>query len=305
MMKALTYFKALSDPTRVRILNVLRHFELNVNEIVKLLDMGQSRVSRHLKIMNDSELLESRRDGLWVFYSAPRDGDTSGFIESIDHFLSGDPELDADLERAGDILNDRKRETSRFFDSVAEDWEAMKRTIIGERDLAADIVNQVRSCDVVADLGCGTGDLLVHLPEKARKIIGVDNSPRMLERARRYCAENGVDSDLRIGELEHLPMRNTEADCVIVNLVLHHLAVPLDGIREARRVLKKNGRMIVTDFDKHEDETLRGQYGDRWLGFAKEEVEKWLKSVNFMITKFDQFEVRRGLTINLYVARRK
>jgi ArsR family transcriptional regulator len=303
-MRALTYFKALSDQTRVRILNVLRHFELNVNEIVKLLDMGQSRVSRHLKIMNDSGLLVSRRDGLWVFYSAPTNSDVSGFIDSISDLLSEDPVLDADLERAGDILNDRKKETSRFFDSVAEDWEAMKRTIIGERDLAADILEHIKSCDVVADLGCGTGDLLVHLKKKAKTIIGVDNSPRMLERAERYCAGNGLNADLRIGELEHLPMRNAEADCVIINLVLHHLAVPLDGIREARRVLKKGGRMLVTDFDKHEDETLRGQYGDRWLGFAKEEVEKWMKNVNFRMKSFVQLEVKRGLNINLYVAHR-
>jgi len=304
-MKALTYFKALSDQTRVRIFNVLRHLELNVNEIVKLLDMGQSRVSRHLKIMNDSGLLVSRRDGLWVFYSVPKNGDVSGFIDSIGCLLSGDPILDADLERAGDILNDRKKETSRFFDSVAEDWEAMKRTIIGERDLAADILKGIQSCAVVADLGCGTGDLLVHLHKKAKTIIGVDNSPRMLERAQLYCADNRMDTDLRIGELEHLPMRNAEADCVIINLVLHHLAVPLDGIREARRVLKKHGRLIVTDFDKHEDETLRGQYGDRWLGFTKEEVEKWMKSVNFKIKTFVQLKVKRGLSINLYVAHRK
>ncbi|MHC4539713.1 MAG: ArsR/SmtB family transcription factor, partial [Planctomycetota bacterium] len=282
----------------------LRHFELNVNEIVKLLNMGQSRVSRHLKIMNDSGLLASRRDGIWVFYSAPKNSDVSGFIDSIGYLLSGDPVLDADLERAGDILNDRKKETSRFFDSVAEDWEIMKRTIIGERDLATDILKRIQSCTVVADLGCGTGDLLVHLQKKAKTVIGVDNSPKMLKRAQRYCEDNKMDTDLRIGELEHLPMRNAEADCVIINLVLHHLAVPLDGIREARRVLKKNGQLIVTDFDKHEDETLRGQYGDRWLGFAKEEVEKWMKSVNLRPKAFVQLKVKRGLSINLYVAHR-
>jgi len=303
-MKTLTYFKALSDETRVRILNVLRHFELNVNEIVKLLNMGQSRVSRHLRIMNDSGLLLSRRDGLWVFYSAPKEGDASGFIDSIGYLLSGDPILEADMGRAADILNDRKRETSQFFDSVAEDWEFMKRTIIGERDLAAEISKRVESCDVVADLGCGTGDLLVHLQKKAKTIIGVDNSPRMLERAQRYCSDNMMTADLRIGELEHLPMCNGEADCVIINLVLHHLAVPLDGIREAYRVLKRRGRLIVTDFDRHEDETLREQYGDRWLGFEKEEVENWMKSVNFRIETFVQLKVKRGLSINLYDAHR-
>jgi ArsR family transcriptional regulator len=254
--------------------------------------------------MNDSGLLESRRDGLWVFYSAPTNGDVSGFIDSIGYLLSGDPVLDMDLKRAGDILNDRKRETSRFFDSVAEDWEAMKRTIIGERDLAVDIMNHLHSCDVVADLGCGTGDLLVPLQKKAKSIIGVDNSPRMLERAQRFCTDNGIDADLRIGELEHLPMRNAEVDCVIINLVLHHLAVPSDGIREAHRVLKKRGWLIVTDFDKHEDETLRRQYGDRWLGFSREEVEKWMKNVNFKTKTFEQLKVKRGLNINLYVAHR-
>jgi len=303
-MTALTYCKALSDPTRVRMLNVLRHFELNVNEIVKLLEMGQSRVSHHLRILSDSGLLLSRRDGIWAFYTAPKSGEAQRFIGAIGYLLNGDPALDVDRERAADILDDRKRETSRFFDSIVEDWAGMKRAIIGERDLAADILEHMEGCGVVADLGCGTGDLLVRLPEKAKTVIGVDNSPRMLERARRHCAEHGTEADLRIGELEHLPMRNAEADCAVINLALHHLAVPTDGIREARRVLKRGGRLIVTDFDKHDDETLRRQFGDRWLGFEKEDVERWMREERFEIMGFDRREVKRGLRIHLFVAHR-
>ena len=125
-MNQVNYFKALSDNTRLRLINLLIHFELNVNEIVSVLEMGQPRISRHLKILLDSGLVTFRRDGLWIFYSAVSSGDGSNFIKSIKSFLKENNEFVRDIEHGKLIIENRKEETIRFFDSIAGNWAELK-----------------------------------------------------------------------------------------------------------------------------------------------------------------------------------
>ena len=131
-MKAVNLFKALADETRLRLVHLFLHFELNVNEIVAILGMGQSRISRHLKILVDSQLLTSRRDGLWTFYSTVTKGEGYAFIESIEYIFARDPIFSEDLMEAGRVLEKRAEETVRFFDSIAENWGQLKREILGD-----------------------------------------------------------------------------------------------------------------------------------------------------------------------------
>jgi len=203
-MKTVQLFKAVSDETRLRLVHLSQHYELNVNEIVAIMGMGQSRISRHLKILTDTQLLTSRRDGLWTFYSSVNEGSGFRFVQSVKYLFEQDPVYREDLERAGRILEDRSRETVRFFDAIAEDWEKLKREIIGDIDMNGLIARAVPESDTIVDLGCGTGDLLPMLLGKSRQVIGVDRSPRMLESARRQFAGNGRDIEFRLGELEHL-----------------------------------------------------------------------------------------------------
>jgi len=262
--------------------------------------MGQSRISRHLKVLQDSGVIESRRDGLWAFYRAVGRGPGQRFTESIRYLFEEDQVFESDLEKAAEVLRTEKIRSRRFFDSLAPRWEIMKRSIIGELDLVGEIVKRVLSTGSAADLGCGSGALLERMAERVGSVIGVDSSREMLAEAGRLLGKRGREFDLRIGELEHLPIRDEEVDSAVINLVLHHLRSPREGLLEAGRILRKGGSLIVVDFCKHEEEIMRSRYGDRWLGFSSREIEPWLEGAGFTIEERQLFPVRMGLTVVLY-----
>jgi ArsR family transcriptional regulator len=145
------------------------------------------------------------------------------------------------------------------------------------------------------DLGCGTGDLMAPLKGRANLVIGVEKSPRMLEGARRRFSADGENVDLRIGELEHLPLREGEADLAVINMVLHHLPDPKKALSETHRVLKKGNTFIIVDLLSHQVENMRERFGDRWLGFSAADIRKWLEACGFRIGKIDYFDLKKGL----------
>lgn len=294
-MKVVKYFKALADETRLRLVHLSLHYELNVNEIVAILGMGQSRISRHVKILTDNQLLTFRRDGLWTFYSAVTEGEGYNFIQSIKYLFGTNAVFTEDLAEADRVLEERSIEATRFFDSIAEDWEKLKKEIIGDVNLSSMILQAVPVSETIVDMGCGTGDLLASLRGKAGLVIGVDKSQKMLDEAKRRFAGDGKDVDLRIGDLEHLPLREGEADLAVINMVLHHVLDPMKAFQEAHRVLKKGDTFIIVDLLHHHLERMRERYGDRWLGFYINDIKKWLNKSGFIMGEVSDFELRKGL----------
>ena len=303
-MALATRFKALADETRLRILNLTLAQELNVQEIEEILAMGQSRISRHLRILADCGLLSCRRDGLWAFYRVPAEGPARELLGAVTPLLAGEPLLARDRERALELMAAGRGRSRKFFDALAPEWDRRKRELLGGGQLEAAVLSRLPACAVAADLGCGTGALLTGMAEKAAAVIGVDSSPRMLELARRACAGRGQAVQLRLGELEHLPLREGEAEAAVLNLVLHHLRAPAEGLREAHRVLKPGGTLVLADLDSHQEEELRRSFGDRWLGFAPGELESWLAETGFDIENQSGMPLQRGLTARIIVARR-
>jgi ubiquinone/menaquinone biosynthesis C-methylase UbiE len=300
-MELLNYFKALSDKTRLRLFNILIHYELNVNEIVSVLGMSQPRISRHLKVLLDSGLVSFRRDGLWIFYSV-NNGDSRNFIDSIKIFLNSGSEFTTDTERCEKIIKDRSAETTRFFNKVAGDWSKLKQNIIGSFDINKTIAQYMKKCRLAVDVGCGTGDLIPTLLANADNVIGVDRSQKMLGQAKKNLSLNADRLSLRLGDLEHLPLSDNEADFAVANMVLHHLSSPLDAIEEIFRVLKRKGTFVIIDFLKHSSEQMRTKYGDRWLGFERQEIKKWLKAAKFIINDEAEFDIQNGLKVILLLA---
>lgn len=293
----LAAFKALADETRLRLMRLLVRFELNVGEIVAILNMGQSRISRHLRILVESGLLTARRDGLWVFYSAQK----SGMLSAIGPLIA-DCGPERDLALAREALDTRTRETRRFFNAIAPDWQAMRREVLGELDLDALILSRLPRCQTAADLGCGPGELLSALSAKAANLIGVDASQAMLDLARRKDAL--ASASLRVGELEHLPMADGEAQAAVLSLTLHHLSDPLAALREARRVLAPGGTLVVVDYLKHASELMRERFGDLWLGFDPQQMAAWLEQSGFAVEATETKPVKLGLELGIYAARR-
>lgn len=294
-MSPVNLFKALSDETRLRLLNLSLQHELNVNELVRILDMGQSRISHHLKILTESGLVTHRRDGLWVFYSAVDEGPGADFIRSVRYLFEQNHLYHGDLEKAKLMIAERSKRTTRFFDTVADRWERLKMEIIGGLDLNRMILDSLPRVRIIVDLGCGTGDLLPVLKRKADRVIGVEKSVRMLEEARKNYGSDPERVDIRIGELEHLPLSDGEADAAVTNMVLHHLPEPWRAIREAHRILRTGGLFVIVDLIRHEDETLREGFGDHWLGFSPDLIEKWLMECGFRIEESERFTLNKGL----------
>jgi ArsR family transcriptional regulator len=298
----LPWFKALADETRLRLLSVLTRFELNVNELVHIFKMGQPRISRHLKILSESGLLSHRRDGLHVFYGGPRSEKAGMFIDALHPFLYADPAARSDLDAAAAMIEERARGTRQFFNAVADDWDRRSREILGGFDLPSAVCKVMPECGVAADLGCGTGGVIQAMLKKAGTVIGVDGSPGMLELARKRFAGEGGRVSLRIGDLAHLPLRDGEAAFASLNMVLHHISRPEEVLREIRRTLAPSGLLLLTDFDRHEDERMRSEYGDLRLGFERETLLSLLVGAGFLVRDTKQAPLERGLVLHLILS---
>ena len=298
-MESLSYFKALADETRIRLFNILLNNELSVNELVYLMDMGQSRISRHLKILTDSGLLQCRRDGIWAFFSVSKNGKEKEFAEAIRFLFRDESLLTDDLKNAEIVMNDRKKKSKKFFNRIAREWDDLQQQIMGDFDLNRAILKHVEQCDFAVDMGCGTGKLLYYLKDFSTVTVGVDSSPVMLEQARKLFNEENGNVKLRLGELEHLPIGDKEADLVIISMALHHLSAPEKAIAEAARILIRKGKFIIVDFEKHQNENMREKYGDHWLGFSKEETERFLSDNGFALTDMESFPMNQSLKLNI------
>ena len=303
-MDLVTFSKALDDATRLRLVNVLMRHELAVNEIVTVLGLRQSRISRHLKILAESGLAEARRDGQWVFYRAVDEGRARDFLDAVAPLMAFEPALAADMRRADETVVRRAEDMARFFDQLADDWERMRREALGGFPLADEVMARLpRSCSRAADLGCGPGDLLARLRKRADTVIGVDYSQAMLDLARDRLGDDAAVS-LRLGDLEHLPLRDAEAHCAVMSLVLHHLPAPGQGLAEVGRVLAPGGVFVVVDFEKHDSEAMRSRYGDRWLGFDMDDINKWLGQAGFTDTDVSRQSLESGLSLFIVTARK-
>lgn len=304
---SLLQFKALADETRIRLVHILYHYELSVNELVRIMGMGQSRVSRHLKILTEAGLLRSRRDGLWVFYSVPPCGANSEFLAAVQPFFPDNATMQADMEMAARMLEERVSKARQFFNAVAENWDDLNREILGDFDLPAKVAGYIPGhCKVAVDLGCGTGAVLAGLRARAALAIGVDASAAMLEHCRSRLAKEEFDQgevSLRIGELSHLPLADHEANFACINLVLHHLAQPAEAFVEIRRILAPGGIIFLADFLRHDDEGMRKRYGDYWLGFDQDELRHFFEKNNFQICLQESRVVGRKLNLIMMLAR--
>ncbi|OGR35650.1 MAG: hypothetical protein A2051_09645 [Desulfovibrionales bacterium GWA2_65_9] len=316
MTDLLRIHKALADETRLRLAGILRRFELNVGELVAVMGMSQPRISRHLKILVEAGLVDCRREGLWAFYCAAATGPGSEVLGISAGFMDR-PEFAADAQRAEAAVRERVQATRRFFDAVAGHWRDLSREVLGELDLPGVIASRVPEGAAVADLGCGPGELLERLSGSACLVIGVDNSPRMLELAGQRLNDNGKHApegrashngragvSLRLGDLTHLPLREGEAQAAVFSMVLHHLPDPVAALSEARRVLCPGGRLIIADFDRHKNEAMRVLYGDARLGLDRQQLRTWLEEAGFMPGLMELYPANQGLQVLIAEAAR-
>ncbi|MCC7193413.1 MAG: metalloregulator ArsR/SmtB family transcription factor [Phycisphaeraceae bacterium] len=275
------WMDSLADPTRLRVLRLLERQELGVVELCKALQMPQSTVSRHLKLLSSQGWLANRRDGTANFYRMTLDE-----LEPAARKLwllareqtAAWPAVEQDRRRMEQVLRARHDDAQAFFAGAASEWEAMRGSLYGRSFNQAALLGLLSEEWVVADLGCGTGALSVELAPYVRSVIGVDQSAAMLKAARRR-AESLKNVDLRRGDLEALPVDSETCDAALMVLVLTYVADPQRVLAEAARILKPAGKLILVDLLRHDRDDFRRQMGQRHPGFDPAALQRLLEGV--------------------------
>ena len=307
---------ALSDPTRCRILRLLEQHELTVGELCASLQLPQSTVSRHLRVLNDESWVNARGEGTSRFYKADLDSLEAGARDLwmiVREQLGSSLGLNADQRRAEAALAKRKARVRQFFDSAAGSWDDLRAELVGDRSDLLALLDLFEPDWVVGDLGCGTGHISAALAPSVARVIAIDESGPMLAAARQRLApwliethsvnlpraQRGVE--LREGHIESLPLEDASLDVAILFLVAHFITDPARAMQEVRRVLKPGGRVLIVDLLPHEREDLAAQ-GHIWQGFSEEQITSWLSTAGFTHSRYRPMAQNNDRTPGLFVS---
>ena len=285
MASTINFLRLLADPTRLRLILLLEQEELSVAELQDVLGMGQSRISSHLAQLKRAGVVEDRRAGKNVYYGLSNDGKLGprrARVSELTRILAREMrEAQRDRTALKIVLRKRQDKAREYFDQLAgrfgrsyvpgRSWQALAHTMIAMLPPL-----------VVADLGAGEGTLSQLLAKKARKVIAVDNAPKMVEFGSKLAKKHGFRNlEYRLGDIEDPPIEENSIDLAIFSQALHHAIHPERAIAAAYRMLKKDGRVVVLDLLSHRFEKARDLYADHWLGFSEVQLHQWLENAGF------------------------
>ena len=278
-ISTLKTLRAVADPTRLRILALLRSDELSVNEIQLITRMGQSRISTHLRQLEETGLLAHRREGKRTFYRWNTDltSEQRKFVEQLSMGAEELADAESDQINLRRVIDQRKNQAQVYFNQVAgrfdrsygpgRSWQAFGHLLL-----------RMLPPLTVADLGAGEGLLSELLARSCKRVIAVDNSARIIEFGAAKAKKNGLKNlEFRLGDLQNPPIDPGSVDLVILSQALHHAEEPAKAIAAAARIVKPGGRIMILDLLAHKFEQARELYGDRWLGFAESDLHRWLE----------------------------
>jgi len=282
-MDAAAVFRLLGDDVRLRMLRLLSAERLNVSELTGILGLAQSGVSRHLGLLKEAGLVEERREGTFTFFRVAPDlqNGANGF-GPLWPVLSAAFESAAAtaLGRADDArLEEVRRVRKENFDEHADPAAGGRQLVPGRSWAAwARALAHLMPRLVVADIGCGEGYLTVEAARFAERVIAIDRSPAMLQRGRELARRRRVSNvRWKRGDIEALPLGDASVDLALLSQALHHAVDPARALGEAVRVTKPGGRVLVLDLRRHDQRWVSDTVGDRWLGFADDELERLLR----------------------------
>lgn len=293
------YFKALSDNSRLRIVNALVNSSLNVQELTDLLELGQSTVSHHLKVLAKADITKQAKDGTWIYYSLNKNNShITELINSTFNVFSKLKEHSlkevflADESKIKLLQNKRREQTKDFFESSASKWHKLRKEDLSfSKEATLDLLAKgIKDDSDVLELGVGSGALLDKILPRKGKTIAVDYSEAMLNNCKELLGERQDDVDLRLGYLEHLPLADNVIDEAVSYMVFHYLSEPTQVFKSAYRVLKPGGTLKVIDLNKHDNESFRERFAHTWLGFKEETIVAQAKEAGFLEISFSSLE---------------
>lgn len=299
---------ALADPVRSRMLLVLERHELTVNEIRSVLQLPQSTVSRHLRVLADHGWVVSRAEGTSRRYRGDDKLDPSSrkLWHLVREQVAPTGAASHDARRVQAVLAHRRSKSQKFFSSAAGRWDRLRIELFGSRADLLGLLGLLDDSWAVGDLGCGTGQVAESLAPFVREVIAVDDSAAMLSAARKRLGAFG-NVDVRSGRLESLPIDDGALDAALLFLVLHYVPEPDAAVREAWRALKPGGRLLIVDMMPHEREDLLHDMGHVWRGFPEDHIQSILGGAGFSVVRYRPLpadEAAKGPTLFTAVARK-
>jgi ubiquinone/menaquinone biosynthesis C-methylase UbiE len=308
--QSLSALRAAGEATRLRILALLAKDELNVKDLTQILGQSQPRISRHLKLMAEAGLITRFREGSWVFFRLAESGGEAtlgrAIVASLD---SSDPILARDHARAVAVQKARAEAAQAYFRAHAKEWDKIRTLHVAEAQVEAAIAESLGEgpFELLVDLGTGTGRMLELFAPRAKRSLGFDLSHDMLAYARMKLERSGLNqAQARHGDLYNVPLPDGAADAVLLHQVLHFLDDPAAAVAEAARLLAPGGKLLVVDFAPHELEFLREQSAHRRLGFARDQLDRWLKDAGLDVERSRDLappaSTAYKLTVSLWLA---
>jgi ubiquinone/menaquinone biosynthesis C-methylase UbiE/DNA-binding transcriptional ArsR family regulator len=306
-----TMLKAAGEETRLRLLALLAEAELTVTELTEILRQSQPRISRHLRLLAESRLVVRFREGSWAFFRLPEHGDKAELARTLAALLDPDDRVMArDRERLAAVRAARATAAQAYFREHAAEWDRIRRLHAADAAVEAEIQQALadRPFRSLLDLGTGTGRMLELLGPGLERGLGIDLSLDMLALARARLDRAGLrHCSVRHGDIYDLALPRDSFDVVIVHQVLHYLDDGARALREAARVLRPQGRLLVIDFAPHELEFLRDEHAHRRLGFAEETVSQWLEQAGLDVISHRSVSPEAGsdgeIAVSLWLAR--
>ncbi|MBV8791259.1 MAG: metalloregulator ArsR/SmtB family transcription factor [Pseudolabrys sp.] len=271
--------KAAGEETRLRILALLAEAELTVSDLTDILHQSQPRISRHLKLLAEAGLVERFREGTWAFFRTAEHSDIARAL--IAHLNPADRVIARDRERLAAVRAARTAAAQTYFRKHAAEWDRIRKLHVSDEAVEAAIRDALeqRPFRSLLDLGTGTGRMLELFGSQIERGLGLDMSLDMLLLARDHLERAGLrNCSVRQGDIYDLPIPDNSFDAVIIHQVLHFLDDGARAVKEASRVLRPGGSLLIVDFAPHELEFLREKHAHRRLGFASEVVTQWMQS---------------------------
>jgi ubiquinone/menaquinone biosynthesis C-methylase UbiE len=309
MTELLDIFRAFADPTRLRVVALLREMELAIGELAIVLGQSQPRVSRHVRILADAGIVERRREGSWVFLRIAQGGAVAQVIAQADDWPYSVREarvIAHDARRLAAIRTERTAAAARYFAEHAVEWDAIRSRHVAESDVEAAMLAMVagRRLGHLLDIGTGTGRMAEIFAPTVRRITALDRSPEMLRIARAKLADQLVPIDLVQGDFLNLPMGDASIDSIVIHQALHFAHEPDRVIAEAGRVLRGGGHLLIVDFAPHEDEELRAMAAHARLGFSDAQIRGWFASAGLLLETTQSLDGGE-LAVKLWLGRRR
>ncbi|MCP4388682.1 MAG: metalloregulator ArsR/SmtB family transcription factor [Gammaproteobacteria bacterium] len=301
--------RAAGEPSRLRILALCARGELSVSELVKILGQSQPRVSRHLKVMVEAGLLERLPEGAQVFFRVSDNAAVSGLAQALVGLIpQADAGLNRDFSRLQQVRDVRAKQAQDYFHTVAKSWDSIRSLYVPQRQVEEKLLEIIGDQPVreLLDIGTGTGRILEILSPRVGRGVGIDLSTGMLAVARSNIEGKGVTNiHVRKGDMYQLPLEDASVDLAVLHMVLHYSDDPLEAIREAARVLRPRGRLIVVDFAAHTEEKLRNEFQHHRLGFSDSEIRQCFKSAGLMASQKTAQLVGDPLTVKFWQAQQR